>query len=83
MASNHFKSVEYQDKGLVWKISPDLCKSCGMCIEKCPAKCLSYDSENLEYLGMPLVKNDIERCIACRTCELNCPDSAIEIEGKR
>jgi 2-oxoglutarate ferredoxin oxidoreductase subunit delta len=76
------KSLSYQQKNLTWETFPDICKSCGLCIEKCPVKCLSWDTENLQYLGLPSVKCDIEKCIACKTCEKNCPDCAIAVDKK-
>lgn len=82
MAKN-FKEVNYTDGKIKWNISPDICKSCGICIEKCPVKCLLFSENDIEYLGMPQVSCDVERCIACRTCEINCPEGAIKIDGKR
>jgi 2-oxoglutarate ferredoxin oxidoreductase subunit delta len=67
--SKKFKSIEYKHKAVMW--------------QKCPVKCLSYDNENVEYLGLPAIKNDIEKCIACKTCENICPDCAIRVDGKK
>lgn len=78
-----FKNISYEHKGITWTTYPEICKSCGLCVEKCPVKCLSFDDENTEYLGLPAVKCDIEKCIACRTCENVCPDCAIKVEGKK
>jgi 2-oxoglutarate ferredoxin oxidoreductase subunit delta len=75
--------IKYSLKGLSWINYPEICKSCGLCIEKCPEKCLSFDSDNDEYLGMPAVQCEIGKCIACHTCEINCPECAIKIEGKK
>lgn len=79
MAEKSFSKIKYQSKGTIWQVSPDLCKSCGLCIEKCPVKCLSFDKENNQYLGMPTVKCDVEKCIRCKTCEVVCPDCAISV----
>lgn len=78
-----FKNIEYTDKGVTWETYPELCKSCGICISVCPAKCLLYDSEKNEYLGMPAVRCEVEKCIACHTCENSCPECAIKVTGKR
>jgi len=59
-----------------------LCKSCGECVVKCPVKCISWDKEELGQLGEPAITIDIEKCIACETCEQICPDFAIEITKK-
>ena len=82
MARKDFKKVEYKTDKITWETYPELCKSCGLCILKCPVKCLSFDQGRSEYLGMPAVKCDITKCIACRTCENVCPDCAIAVEGK-
>lgn len=82
MKTKEEKNIRYEIKGLSWEIYPDLCKSCGLCIEKCPVKCLSFDLDHNEYLGNPAVKCEISKCIGCKTCELNCPDCAISVEGK-
>lgn len=83
MSERKFKKIEYTHKGVTWTTYPEVCKSCGLCIEKCPVKCLALDEENTEYLGLPAVKCDVEKCIACKTCELSCPDAAIRVDGKR
>lgn len=60
---------------------PDKCKSCGLCIEQCPVKVLSW-SKNLGFLGRPVPQCDIKNCIACNICDRVCPDSAIELRKK-
>lgn len=62
----------------------NLCKGCGLCITKCPInvkgdKCLQWSNVTGVFLT-PAVKPDPEKCIACGTCEMVCPDSAIRIE---
>jgi 2-oxoglutarate ferredoxin oxidoreductase subunit delta len=59
-----------------------LCKGCGLCIEKCPQKCLSW-SMNLGVYGTPVTEPDMEKCIACGICQSVCPDCAIAIEKKK
>ena len=49
------------------------CKGCGICVEFCPKKVLELDE---------LKKIKVARaadCIACRQCELRCPDYAIAL----
>ena len=63
-------------------VFPAYCKGCGLCIEKCPSDVIEW-SEVLGVYGTPTVKpkNETE-CIACKICEMVCPDCAISIEKK-
>lgn len=60
-----------------------LCKSCGECIVKCPVKCISWDKTELGQLGEKAIVIDLDKCIGCETCEMICPDHAIEITNNR
>jgi len=64
-----------------WTVFPELCKGCGLCIAKCPAKCMSW-SDYLGVYGTPSVQIDPEKCTACGTCQLVCPDCAIAVVRK-
>ena len=59
-----------------------LCKGCGLCMEKCPQKCISW-SKNLGVYGTPSTEADMEKCIACGICASVCPDCAIAIVKKK
>jgi 2-oxoglutarate ferredoxin oxidoreductase subunit delta len=75
--------LSYEKPEGSWEIYPEICKSCGICIAKCPVKALSFDEENSSYLGTPTIKCDITRCISCGTCVEVCPDCAIKVEKKK
>lgn len=63
-----------------WLVFPGLCKGCGLCIEKCPTKCICW-SEELGVYGTPRVVANIEKCIVCGICQKVCPDCAIRVEA--
>ncbi len=62
-------------------IEAELCKGCGLCIHYCPKAVLSA-SATPNSKGYRIVEAaQPGACIACRNCELNCPDFAIKIES--
>lgn len=77
-----FSPKTFSDSKKDWTNFADLCKSCGMCIEKCPQKCIEWDEDINGIYGNPSVKCEIARCIACGICENNCPDMAIRVDKK-
>ena len=52
-------------------IFPNWCKGCGLCVEFCPQNVLEQMDSGRVIVARP------EACIACRWCELHCPDFAI------
>ena len=58
-------------------INREWCKGCGICVHFCPKKVLTLDNED------KAVAVRLEDCIACRLCELRCPDLAIEVTTER
>lgn len=54
-------------------INREWCKGCGICVQFCPKNVLDLDDENKAVAARP------EDCIACKQCELRCPDLAIEV----
>jgi 2-oxoglutarate ferredoxin oxidoreductase subunit delta len=57
----------------------DRCKSCEFCVEFCPQGILELSDEfNAKGYHPPRIKED-GNCIACRLCELICPEFAIHI----
>ncbi len=61
-----------------WTIFPELCKGCGLCIEKCPVNVISWSSELGAY-GTNRVEINAKGCITCKLCALHCPDAAISV----
>jgi 2-oxoglutarate ferredoxin oxidoreductase subunit delta len=54
----------------------DWCKACGICSAFCPKKVIGRDEA-----GGPVIERP-EECIACRFCEIHCPDFAITIRER-
>ncbi|MGA7276950.1 MAG: DUF362 domain-containing protein [Desulfocapsaceae bacterium] len=50
---------------------PDLCSSCGACIEQCPVSALHMEGD------IPLVTEEL--CITCFCCQEICPEQAITL----
>jgi 2-oxoglutarate ferredoxin oxidoreductase subunit delta len=75
-----FKALTYTDGKGRFHLFPDLCKGCGLCMEKCPVHTIDW-SQQLGVFGTPTVEpGHGEPCIACRMCQYVCPDCAILIE---
>lgn len=53
------------------------CKGCRICVEFCPTGTLALDDRFKVMVAHP------EKCIACRMCELRCPDLAIFVTRRR
>jgi 2-oxoglutarate ferredoxin oxidoreductase subunit delta len=55
------------------RIDTEWCKGCGICVAFCPKGVLELDEKE------KAVAARAEECIACKLCELRCPDLAIEV----
>ena len=64
-------------KSVTHVIDKEWCKGCGICVHFCPKKVLELDGDGKVNAVRP------EDCIACKLCELRCPDLAIQIIKKR
>lgn len=70
----------YAPRG-TWTIFPELCKGCGLCIEKCPTHVIRWSERPANY-GTLRVEVDPTGCIVCRQCQFHCPDAAIAVQVK-
>ncbi|MDD3064746.1 MAG: 4Fe-4S binding protein [Endomicrobiaceae bacterium] len=60
-------------------VNNDRCKGCGLCINACPKKCISF-SQNLNKIGYHYAVLENEKnCIGCGFCYQVCPDVCIEV----
>ena len=66
-------------------IDPDLCRSCGICIQTCPKRLIKrvpasakvYVACSTQCRGKDVMTNCQAGCIACGKCQRNCPTQAI------
>jgi len=54
------------------KIDHEKCDGCGTCVDICPVEVLEVKNEKS-------VVVNLNECLVCRACEVQCPNSAIEI----
>jgi len=54
------------------KIDSKKCKGCFTCIDVCPMAVFAKE-------GKKAVVKKPKDCIACRACEVNCPEKAIKV----
>ena len=51
---------------------PDLCTSCGVCIDRCPTQALAMTDEHGPELNL-------DRCVGCGVCATGCPTDAVTL----
>ncbi len=72
-------SAKFQKPQGTVNIIKDRCKSCEFCIEFCPQGILELSDEfNAKGYHPPRVAEQ-DGCIACRLCELICPEFALYV----
>ncbi|HEY8391216.1 MAG TPA: 4Fe-4S binding protein [Capillibacterium sp.] len=64
-----------------WTIFPELCKGCGLCLERCPTGAIRW-GDGLGAYGANRVTVDAAGCVTCKICAYYCPDAAISVVVK-
>lgn len=72
---------KFEDDQKTWERFPEYCKGCALCIVRCPVHALRF-SEDLNFMGTRAPIVDMNKCEACLTCQLTCPDGAIKVTKK-
>lgn len=78
-------NTNYTKGGRVdYTLFASLCKGCGLCLEVCPEKILTWDTGHTGIYATPIPDiTDTEKCTACLKCQNVCPDAAILIIKNR
>jgi 2-oxoglutarate ferredoxin oxidoreductase subunit delta len=62
-------------------IDADRCKGCYFCIKFCPKQLIVVSDKHnrVGYFPAQFSEDGEDKCTACKTCALMCPDTAIEV----
>ena len=60
-------------------IDKSRCKGCALCIEACPRGALHF-GEHVNQKGYTTVEAEEDKCVACGSCYLVCPDAVFELK---
>ena len=61
------------------EISPERCKSCGLCAEACKEECIVIEGEFNSAGYQVALFIGADKCKGCAICAEMCPDVAIEV----
>ena len=58
------------------KVDLEKCTGCGTCVDVCPVEVFVMVNVNGKQKSSPVNQSE---CLLCRSCELSCPEGAIEV----
>ncbi|HAA08734.1 MAG: 4Fe-4S binding protein [Syntrophomonadaceae bacterium] len=59
----------------VVSLDEDVCNGCGLCVESCPARILSFNDDEKK----AFISGDETECMGCEACITVCESGAITI----
>jgi NAD-dependent dihydropyrimidine dehydrogenase PreA subunit len=57
-------------------VDQEKCTGCGDCVDSCPVAVFELQEVEGETKSVPV---NVDDCILCRVCEIQCPEQAIEV----
>ncbi len=62
------------------EVDEHFCKGCGLCVDACPTHIIELDHDKITAKGYhPARCVEVEKCTACMSCAVMCPDVAITV----
>jgi 2-oxoglutarate ferredoxin oxidoreductase subunit delta len=62
------------------EIDPERCKGCGLCVNVCPQKIITFTGQfNAKGYHPAQQVDPDDKCVGCGFCYMNCPDTCITV----
>lgn len=68
------KTMQYLRNVATLKLNTDLCTGCGLCVDVCPHAVFKINNRKAQII-------DIDDCMECGACALNCQFGAISVNS--
>ena len=68
-------TYEVIDRMVSIKVDEEKCTGCGTCVDTCPVGV--YELKELK--GKKAIPTNVDQCLICRACEVQCPSNAINV----
>lgn len=68
------KGFRYIDNVVTLRLNQEMCVGCGRCLEVCPHQVFAANEKKVTLA-------DLNACMECGACALNCPVKAISVDA--